>query len=55
MIGGLISGLLFAWILQGLEFDIGYKILEMLTISSYYYYPFFGFLGLIGGLIKGDD
>lgn len=55
MIGGFIYGIFFAWLLEALEFNIGYEILNMLSISSDYYYPFFGFLGLIGGLIRGDD
>jgi len=54
MLVGFISGLLFAWVLQASGFDIGYKILDMLSISHNYYYAFYGFLGLVGGLLQGD-
>jgi hypothetical protein len=55
LVSGLISGLLFAWLLQALEFEIGYKILDMLKISREYYYPFYGFLGILMKMIRGDS
>lgn len=59
MLGGLLGGLLIAWLLSIFNFDNMFinAIYELLglNVSVDVYYVIFGLIGLIGGIIKSDD
>lgn len=59
MLGGLLGGLLIAWLLSIFNFDnmfinATYELFG-LNVSVDVYYVIFGLIGLIGGIIKSDD